>query len=440
METKVKKLKENNIELTVSVDSATFNESITRAYKSIAKKVSIPGFRKGKVPKNIIDQRVGKDAVYEEAIKENISDYYIEALDKSKVEPIDKPDIQITGVDDKKGLSFVAKIQVKPEVELGDYKKLDVKKEEAKVSEADVEKQIEVIKDKFASIEPVKGKPAEKGDYLIINFDGTVDGKEFEGGSAKDFMLEIGSNTLLPDFEKGLEGSKEGDIKEVGVTIPENYPKKDIAGKNAKFKVLVKEVKNKKLPEINDDFVKEQLGEFKSVDELKKEIRNDLKEQNEKLFEQQYQAKVLDAVAEKAKVKIPQIMIEDEINHLLSDFEYGLKVRGASLEDYYKMTGSDEKTMRENFKKEAEIRVKRNLVIDVISKKEKIDASEKEIAEEIDKIYKSGEKKDKSVEEFKKELESKGLLDYLKASLRHRKTLDFLVNQAQSNVRKKEGV
>lgn len=436
MKTEVKKLKDNNIELNVSVPAEIFKKSIGQAYKDISKKVSIPGFRKGKIPAKVIDSKIGKEAVLEEAIRNNINNYYSDALEKSEIEPIDKPDIEITNVDETEGLFFTAKVQVKPEVMLKEYKSIKLEKPVVKITDADIDKQIDLIREKFASVEPSKGKNADKGDYVLINFDGTINGQPFEGGSAKDYLLEIGSNTLLPDFEKGLEGSRAGEIRDVKVVIPEDYPAKDIAGKTINFRVLIKEVKIKSLPVVDDEFVKVQLGGFENLSELKKEIKDDLINQAESTAENQYRTDIIDLATEKAEVNVPDKMIEDETEQLIDDFEYGLKIRGTDMESYLNMTNQNMDNIKDSFKEEAEKRVRRNLVIEAIAEKEKITPSEIEINAEIKKMYESSKNKSKnklSFQDFKNDLKKRGLNGYVETSLRYRKTIDFLEKQAESN-------
>ncbi|RJQ33240.1 MAG: trigger factor [Actinobacteria bacterium] len=424
IKTQVKEIEENKVEIQVEIPIEQVKESIEAAYRALSKKAKIPGFRQGKVPPKVIDTQFGKGAVLEQALRDDLGKFYIQAVEETGIVPVNSPNIEIQEMAEEKPLKFTATVEVKPKVKLGNYKQLKTKKKLSKVEQKDIDAQLQMIRDKFANLEVAKNKVAQQQDYLLINFDGTINGKAFEGGSAKDYLLGLGSKTMVPGFEEQLVGSKAGEIKDIKITFPKDYPKEDLAGKIANFRVFIKEVKVKKLPELNEDFVK-QLGEYKNLDELKKEIKVQLREQMDKKAEAEYKAEVLKEVSEQAKISIPKVMIDDMAKRLANEFDLSLRNQGASLEQYQKATGTSEADILKKFDKQAESTVKENLVLEAISEKENIEPTDEEVDAEVKKFA-----KDQDLDKVKKELEAKGLIDYLRTNLRYSKTLDWLATQA----------
>ncbi len=425
IKTEVKTTEKNNVELTVEVPVETFKKSVAGAYRSISAKAKIPGFRAGKIPAKVIDNYYGKGYVLQQALEDSLPDYYSQAVHETKIRPIDRPDIEIISLEEEKELKFKAKVEVEPDVKLPNYKEIKVEQEKLKVKDDEIDAQIDMIRNRFAELNPAPDKVAEKSDHVLINFDGTVDGKAFEGGSAQNFLLEIGSNTLVPEFEAQLIGAKSGDIKDVKIQMPAGVPNKEIAGKEANFKVLVKEVKVKKLPELTDEFVKENTG-MENVAALKKEIKEDLQKNLDKQSETQYQHALLEQLGQKSKIDLPEKMIEITIDEMIAEFEQSLKQQGSNKEHYLATTGLTEEKMREDMKKSAEARARQELAFKKFIESEKIEVNDKDLEEAIAELNTD---KDKPL--TSKDLEEKGLLGYLKSNVLYKKALDLLVKETQ---------
>ncbi|TET54128.1 MAG: trigger factor [Actinobacteria bacterium] len=423
IKTELKKLEKNNVELLVEVPAEEIKKSVSQAYENISKKAKIPGFRTGKIPPQIIDSHFGKDYVKREALQTDLPKYYSQAVNDSKIKPIATPDIEIVKIEENKSLKFKAKVEVEPRVELPNYSEIKVEQKEEKVKKEQVEKQIEAIRDRFAELNKAPAKVASVGDYVLINFDGKVNGKEFEGGSAKNYLLEIGSKTLMPEFEEQLAGTKAGDIKQITFSIPVQNPNKEIAGKTASFKVLVKEVKVKKLPELTDKFVKEIVG-FDSVKDLREQIEKDMQQALDKQEDNNYKIEALRQLAQKSKVDIPKSMVEETANQIMNEFEMTLKNQNANKEDYLKARKMTEEDLKKNFIKTAEVRTKEELVLKSIIEKEKLEVTDAEVSKKIDELSKEREKPIS-----KEELEEKDLIGYLKSNILLNKALDMLVTK-----------
>jgi len=430
IKTDIKTLEKNKVELTVAVPADKFKKAIGEAYRLISAKAKIPGFRAGKVPARIIDTYYGKDYVLQQALESGLPNFYSQAVHDSGIKPIDRPDIEILSAEENKELKFKAQVEVEPEVKLPAYKDLKVELKNEKVKSEDVEAQLGIIKNRFAEIKPAAGKVAEEGDFVLINFDGEVEGKIFEGGSAENYLLELGSKTFFEDFEKQLAGSKAGDIKNISVQMPPNVPNPEIAGKLASFKVLVKEVKVKELPELTDKFVKEITG-FEKVEALKSEIKNDLQKAADKKAENEYRQEALRQLAEKSKVDIPSSLIEQTLGEMLTEFEMALKNQGITKEHYLKTNNVTEEELRKTWQKPAAERAREQLALRTLIEQEKITVSDEELNKAIDEFSKNEEKP-----LTRKELEEKGLMGYLKSNLIYKKTLDLLVNKIEKEKQK----
>lgn len=426
MNVKVEKKNKNVVELEIEVDAAIFEEGVQKSFQKNAKKFNIPGFRKGKAPRNVVERYYGKEVLYEDAINIVCAEAYDKAVEENDIYPVDRPDIDIKKVGDGENLVFTASVTVKPEVELGEYKGVEVEKVSVNVTDEDVEKEIKKVAEKNARIMSVEDRGIQKGDIADIDFEGFIDGEPFEGGKASGHTLEIGSGQFIGDFEDQLIGGKPGDDIEVNVSFPKDYGKEELAGKPALFKVIVNDVKVKELPVIDDEFAKD-VSEFDTLEEYKEDIRKKLTESAEHKAKHETEDKVIDKVAENAEVEIPQVMVEKHIDSLVRDFDMRLSYQGLNLEKYLTIMGQDYDSFRGQFAERAQKEVKVQLVLEKISKVENIDASEEEVNEEIKKLaenYKQNE------EDFKKHLRDDDI-EYIKGTLLIRKTVDLLVQNAK---------
>lgn len=377
-------LEKNKVRIKVEVPADEVGKAIDRAFRDISREVFIPGFRKGKVPRRVLQARLGMDAVYEEVKQANLPDYYAEALQQLGIEPIDEPDIDIDEIEIEEGkpLVFDATVEIKPQVELGEYKGVEVQKPDEAVSEEAVGEVLDNMRDKFAQLEVASGKALAEGDYALVDFKGTVNDVPIEGGSADDFMLEIGAGDIWPEFNQELTGKRKGDILDVKVKMPEQYPDEEMAGKIASFKVIVKEVKVKKLPEANDDFAKE-ASKFDTLEELRRDIRGKLEEVKKAQAKEAVNRQALEKLAQALEVEIPEKMVQNYTHHRRHELEDRLSARGITLDDYLKAMDYSEERMEQEFNAEAEKLIRNELVLDAVARAEKLEVSDEEADEEI---------------------------------------------------------
>ncbi len=399
MEAKMEKIEKNLVKFEITVEAAKFQEAIKRAYNKNVKNFNVPGFRKGKVPMAIVKKYYGTGVLMEDAINFAIEGSYSKALEENNIIPVDYPQVDIVTAEEGKDFVYTAEVTVYPEVELGEYKGLNIEKPSYEVTEEDLNARLKEMQEKNARVETKEDGEVATGDTAVIDFKGYIDDVAFEGGEGKDYSLEIGSGTFIDNFEDQLIGAKAGDKVEVNVTFPENYGKEELNNKKAKFEVLVKEIKVKELPEIDDEFAKE-TSEFDTLEELKADLTKKMEEANANRAEKEHEEAIIKAVVENAKVEIPEVMIEKEIDAMVKNLEQRLQYQGLNLEQYFQFTGTDEAKMRDYMKENAEVKVKTDLVLEAIEKAENIDASEEEIkekAKEVAKMY-SAEEDDKMVE------------------------------------------
>lgn len=378
MNAKIEKLENNVVKFEITVEAEKFKEAIQKAYKKNSKKFNIPGFRKGKAPITIIKQYYGEGVFYEDAVNYCCDDTYPAALKENDIKPVDYPEIDIVEIGDGKDLVYTAKVTVFPEVELGQYKDLEVKKVEYPVSDEDVENELKAVQQKNARVEIKEDGAVGNGDIAVIDFKGFIDGADFEGGEGKDYSLEIGSGSFIGDFEQQLIGLKKGESKDVNVTFPEEYGKAELNGKPAKFEVTVNEIKVKELPALDDEFAKE-VSEFDTLEEYKKDIKAKLEDGNNSKAKAEYEDRVIDAVIANAKLDLPEVMIKNETSDMLQELEMRLKYQGLDLKSYYEFTNSSEEKVRDYMRETAEKRVKTKLIIDKIAVKEDVKATDEEL-------------------------------------------------------------
>ena len=393
MEAKMEKIEKNLVKFEITVGADKFQEAIKKAYNKNVKNFNVPGFRKEKVPMAIVKKYYGTGVLMEDAINFAIEASYSNALKENDIIPVDYPKIDIVTVEEGKDFVYTAEVTVYPEVELGEYKGLNIEKPSYEVTEEDVEARLKEMQQKNARIETKEDGEVATGDTAVIDFKGYVDDVAFEGGEGKDYSLEIGSGTFIDNFEEQLIGAKAGDKVEVNVTFPENYGKEELNNKKAKFEVLVKEIKVKELPAIDDEFAKE-TSEFDTLEELKADITKKMEEANANRAEKEHEEAVIKAVVENANIEVPAVMIEKEIDAMVKNLEQRLQYQGLNLEQYFQFTGTDEAKMRDYMKENAEVKVKTDLVLEAIEKAENIDATEEELkekAEEVAKMYSAGD-------------------------------------------------
>lgn len=384
MNVKMEKLEKNVVKFEITVGADKFAEAVKKSYSKNARKFNVPGFRKGKAPMNIIKKYYGEGALYEDAINYIYETTYSQVLVENDIHPVDYPSIDIVQIGEGKEFIYTALVPVVPEVELGAYKGIAVKKEVLEVTDEDVENKLKELQAQNTRVE-VKEGAIEKGDIAVIDFKGYVDNVAFEGGEAKDYELEIGSGSFIDNFEDQLVGLSAGESKDVNVNFPEQYGKEELNGKPAKFEVTVNSVKKKELPEINDEFASE-VSEFETLEELRNSIREELVKANETKATNEYEMAVIEAVVANANVEIPDAMVNRELDGMLQDLENRLKYQGLDIESYFKFTNTSEADFREQMKDIASKNVKNELVLNEIAKAEKIEASEEEIREKATEI------------------------------------------------------
>lgn len=429
MNAKMEKVENNVVKFEITVEAEKFNEAVEKAYRKNKAKYNIPGFRKGKAPLAIIKQYYGEGVFYEDAVNFCCDDTYPVALEESSIKPVDYPQIDIVEIGSGKDFVYTAKVTVTPEVELGQYEGVEVKKVEYPVTDEDVDNELKSTQEKNARIETKEEDGiVEKGNIAVIDFKGFVDGVAFEGGEGTDYSLEIGSGAFIDNFEDQLVGLKKGETKEVEVTFPEEYGKEELNGKKATFTVTIKEIKIKELPEIDDEFVKE-VSEFDALDEFKKDIRTKQEESNNARAKAEYEDHVVDAVCDNAKIDIPEIMVKNETDQMIKELETKLKYQGLDLDSYYKFTNSSEEKVRDYMKETAEKRVKTRLVIEKIATVVDVKPTEEELLEKATEAAKQYGTKD--IEKM-----AKLLLDaqrpMLEQDLTNGKVIDLLVNSSKA--------
>jgi len=426
MQVKVENTEKNVVQLEIEVEAEKFEQGLQKAFVKNAKKFNIPGFRRGKAPRYMVEKYYGVEVLYEDAINEVCPEAYDQAVKENDIHPVDRPEIDIKQIGKGQPLVFTAKVTVRPEVELGEYKGVEVTKANALVTDEDVEKEIERIRDRNSRLVAVEDRPAASGDTVTIDFEGFIDGTAFEGGKGTDYDLVLGSGTFIPGFEDQLIGVSAGETKDVNVTFPEDYHSKELAGKPALFKVTVKEIKVKELPELDDEFAKD-ISEFDTWEEYKADLRKKMTERAEHRAHHENEDNVVAKVVENATVDIPQVMIEKHIDNLVFDFGMRLRYQGLELDRYLEAMGMDMNTFREQFRNRAEQEVKTQLVIEKISKVEAIVPTDEDTEEEIKRM---AENYKQTAEEFRKHLQPDDI-EYIRSTLVAKKTVDFLVENAK---------
>ena len=415
------KLEKSMVELQFSIDAETFKSAVNTAFKREGKKYAIPGFRKGKAPKAMIEKMYGKDLFQYDAINDLFPENYEAAVKEAGIEVVGRPDPEVVSMSEDEGATLKVKVAVKPEVELGEYTGLTVNKDVKTVDEADVDAEIKRMQDRNGRLLTREGA-AENGDTVDIDFEGFVDGKAFEGGKAEHYSLILGSGSFIPGFEDQVVGHSAGEEFDVNVKFPEEYGAAELAGKDATFKIKLHEVKYKELPALDDDFAKD-VSEYDTLDELKNSIRNNIKTNLDKQAEQKVENDLMDQVIANMKADIPDAMVDSRIDELVQDFEYRISQQGLKLADYLKYMGMNIEQFRAQFKEQADKQVKMRLAMEAIVAKEGITASDEEFEEEVKRI----------ADAYKMEADKvKSIVDAaaVKADLAINKAIDFVKEKA----------
>lgn len=411
--------------LTFEIDVDTINKGIDEAFVETRKKITVPGFRKGRVPRQIFNQMYGEESLYQDALNKVLPDAYNEAVKETNIQPVDQPKIDIKSMEKGQPWVLTAEVDVMPEVKLGEYKGMEVPAQDTTVTDADVDDALETKRQQQAELVLKEDKPAEKGDTVVIDYKGSVDGEEFDGGSAENYSLELGSGSFIPGFEDQLIGHNADEDVDVNVTFPEDYHAKNLAGKDALFKVKIHEIKEKQLPELDDDFAKDVDEDVDTLAELKEKTKKQLQEEKDN----QAKAAIEDAAINKAVANaeiqdIPQAMLDDDTNRQMQQYLAGMQQQGISPQMYFQITGTKEEDLKKQFANDAAQRVKTNLVLEAIVDDANLDATDEEIAKEISDLAKQYGMEEDAV---KKALSK----DMLMHDIKIRKAVDLVADSAK---------
>ncbi|EGN0285708.1 trigger factor [Listeria monocytogenes] len=424
MSVKWEKQEGNVGKLTFEIEQEKVKEGLDRAFVKVRKTLNVPGFRKGKVPRQIFNQRFGEEALFQDALDILLPEVYSAAIDEAGIDPVDTPQVNIESMEKGETWVLTAEVTVKPEVKLGDYKGLEVEKRETELTTEELEAELKQLQERQAELVVKEDAPAENGDTVILDFEGFKDGVAFEGGQAENHSLELGSGQFIPGFEEKLVGLKAGDEADIELTFPEEYHAEDLAGQPVVFKVKLHEIKTKEVPALDDELAKDIDEEVETLDELKEKISKRLQEAKEESVAQAKQEEVIAKAVENAEVDIPHAMVHHEADHLMNHFAQDLQAQGLTPELYYQFTGQTEEAMHAQMEKDAEKRVKMNLVLEAIAEAENIEPTEEAIDEEISTLAeKYGMKKDAVRAAL-------GDMSELKSDLKIRKAIDVLLDSA----------
>ncbi|PSI17007.1 trigger factor [Listeria monocytogenes] len=424
MSVKWEKQEGNVGKLTFEIEQEKAKEGLDRAFVKVRKTLNVPGFRKGKVPRQIFNQRFGEEALFQDALDILLPEVYSAAIDEAGIDPVDTPQVNIESMEKGETWVLTAEVTVKPEVKLGDYKGLEVEKRETELTTEELEAELKQLQERQAELVVKEDAPAENGDTVILDFEGFKDGVAFEGGQAENHSLELGSGQFIPGFEEKLVGLKAGDEADIELTFPEEYHAEDLAGQPVVFKVKLHEIKTKEVPALDDELAKDIDEEVETLDELKEKISKRLQEAKEESVAQAKQEEVIAKAVENAEVDIPHAMVHHEADHLMNHFAQDLQAQGLTPELYYQFTGQTEEAMHAQMEKDAEKRVKMNLVLEAIAEAENIEPTEEAIDEEISTLAeKYGMEKDAVRAAL-------GDMSELKSDLKIRKAIDVLLDSA----------
>ena len=426
MSVQVEKLEKNMAKLTVEVSTEDFKAAIKKAYNKTKNRFAIPGFRKGKASQAVIEKMYGEAVFYEDAADEAINASYAEAMNESGLDIVSRPEVTIEQIGKDQAFIYSALVAVKPEVTLGEYKGVEVEKADASVTAEDVEAELKRVQEQNARLLTIEDRPVADGDQTVIDFEGFVDGKGFEGGKAEDYPLTIGSHSFIDTFEEQLIGKNIGEECEVNVTFPTEYHAAELAGKPAMFKVTVKEIKAKELPVLDDEFASE-VSDFDTLDEYKKDIEKKLQERKEKAAASQNEDRVVAKVVENATMEIPDRMVDAQVDNMLQDTARRMQSQGLSMDLYMKYTGMNVDQMKDQLRPDAVKRIQTRLVLEAVAKAENIEVSEEKIDEEIAKMAESYKMEADKLKSYKTDSDK----DQMKQDLAVQAAVDLLVSEAK---------
>lgn len=432
MAVKMEQIEKNKVSLEIVVGAEELTSAINRTAKKLAGEINIPGFRKGKAPRHMIERVVGKEYLVNEALDPLIGPAYSEAVEETAIWPVSRPEVEIIQAEEGQDFIFKAVVDIKPEVELGQYKGLDVPKEAAHVKDEEVEAELKRRQDRHAKIVTVDEAEVQDQDIVTIDFEGFIDGVAFDGGKGENYDLTIGSGSFIPGFEEQLKGAKKDQDVEVNVPFPDEYHSKELAGKDALFKVKIHDIKRKELVPLDDEFAKD-VSEFDTLDELREDIRQKMLSAAEVSADARHKEEIMKRVVDNASVEIPESMIDSRIESMMSDLKQNLSQQGINLEMYCAYTGSTEEQLKENYRSQAVIGIKTELVVEAIAKEEKISATEEDMEKEIQKL---AERYGRSAEELKTALAASGDIAWFQVGIVNDRTVDMLVEN--NSAEKKE--
>lgn len=423
------KVENNQGVLTVEVDASQVDAALDQAFKKVVQKVQVPGFRKGKVPRKMFEARFGVESLYQDALDILLPNAYGQAVREAGIEPVDRPEVDVSQMEQGKNLIFKATVTVKPEVKLGDYKNLSIEEKEFTVTEESVDAELTRMQERHAELVAVEEGAAQNSDMAVIDFEGFQDGVPFEGGKAEDYSLELGSGTFIAGFEEQIVGMNVGEEKEVTVTFPEEYHSPNLAGKEAVFKVKLNSLKRKNLPVLDDEFAKD-VSEFDTLEELKADTKKKLEEKTAQEKDQYVREQLVLKAAENAEIELPVVMVEHELDQMVSEFGQRLQYQGMTLELYYQFSGMDESQLRDQLRADATSRVRTSLTLEAVGKAENIEATEEDVTEELNKlagVY------GRPADELRKIFSAQDGMAALYRDVQTRKTVDFLVAESKVN-------
>ncbi len=428
MKVTAERLDKTRAQVTVEISEEEFEPSLQKAYRIVVKKVQIPGFRKGKAPRRILENMYGREILLEDAINDAIPTAYAKALEEIKDEyvAVGQPEYDIVQVEKDEPVIFKAAFDIKPEVVLGQYKGLELKKEKVDVTKEHVDKEISLMQQRYAKLEVVEG-PAQEGDIVSIDFEGRIGEEAFQGGKGEDYSLELGSNTFIPGFEEQVVGMAKDETKDIKVMFPEDYQAEELAGKEAVFTVTIKEIKRKELTELDDEFAKD-VSEFATMQELRDDIENKLKEAAEKKAEEALKESAVKLAAESAEIDVPQSMIESRIDTLVGNFAQEIQRQGIPFEYYLEVTKNTLEGIRDGYRPNAEASVRSDLVLEAIAKEEKIEVTPEDVDEEIEKIAKQVNQEKEKVREI---MEKQGQISSIEFGIMMTKAVDLIIAEAK---------
>lgn len=429
MNSVLEKKENNKAFFNIEIGEDEFEKAIQKAYLKNRNRFTIPGFRRGKVPRKIIEMNYGEGVFYEEALNILLPEAYDESIEKLELEPVDTPDIDIEQLEKGKPVIIKVEVTVKPEVKLGNYKSIEVEKIEYNVTNEDIDKELKAVQEMNGRIIDAGDRETKDGDILTIDFEGYIDGEQFEGGTAENQELEIGANRFIPGFEEQLKGKKKGEEVEVKVTFPEDYFEESLQNKEALFKVHIHEIKEKELPILDDEFAKD-VSEFDTLEEYKESIRERLEKEAKNKEKVELENRIIEKVVEACQVDIPNVMIERQVENEINEFDYRLRLQGLDINQYLGLTNTDLDAFKEQITPIAEKRIKTDLVLEAIAKEEELEVSHEDIDKELEKLAKEYNQED--IEKFKENMK-KGDLEYLKSGIMRDKTIELLVNSAKLN-------